>query len=183
LPDRLRAAGALRTGDPGQLRCDHLAYWLGFSLRGNEIVSRQGLEIRHPWCDLEVLMFFQRLPAAYRTRHGWTKWVVRQACEPALGTDVVWHSGKRHLGAALNRQVLEDAAPYLRTLLQEQRQALQAYVRDDAVAQAMAVLARPAELEEADCDTVSTIVGLAGWLRIARHNPGNDHFNQGNPHA
>ena len=170
LPNRLRAASVLRGGAPAQLHCDHLAYWLGSSLGGSEaIVSRHGMEIRHPWCDLQVLNFFQRLPVEYKVRHGWTKWVVRQACEPALGKGVVWHSGKRHLGARLNQQVVSDAAPYLRELVEDQRQPLQDYVRANALAEVIDALARPEELTGENCDNVMAVVTLAGWLRHARH--------------
>lgn len=170
LARRLRAACASRGGTSNQLRSDHLAYWLGFSLSGSDaIVARHGMEARHPWCDLQVLAFFQRLPVDYLTRYGWTKWVVRQACEQALGEQVVWHSGKRHLGALLNQQVLEDAAPYLHTLLMEQRHALQAFVRDDAMAKAIRLLSAPRLLTDGNCDNVLTIVTLAGWVRHAQY--------------
>jgi hypothetical protein len=103
--------------------------------------------------------------------------VVRQACEPALGAEVVWHSGKSHLGAFLNRQVLEDAAPYLRGLLEEQRTRLQGYVRDEVVADAMECLSTPDKLAT-NGDTVLSVVALAGWLRYAY-----DHLDKGGCHA
>ena len=178
LPERLRAASALRAGDPAQLKCDHLAYWLGCSLGASEaIVSRHGMDIRHPWCDLQVLKFFQRLPVEYKARRGWTKWVVREACEPALGKEIAWHSGKRHLGALLNQQVLADAAPYLRVMLEEQRASLQGYVRDRAVDEAIDALASPEGLTGKKCDTVLDVVTLAGWLRHVHYI-----FQQGNRH-
>lgn len=166
LSERLRRASALRSDRTEQQRCDHLAHWLGFSMGGNDqIVPRFGLEIRHPWCDLQVVAFFQRLPTAYKARDGWSKWIVRRACEPALGAEVVWHSGKEHLGAFLNRQMLEEAAPYLRLLIQEQRMRLNEYVRDDVVTDTLARLAVPDLVPSDRCDTILTISALAGWLR------------------
>lgn len=166
LPDRLRAASALRGGEPEQLRCDHLVYWLGFSLSCSEgIASKHGTETRHPWCDLRVLEFFRRLPVEFVVRYGWTKWVVRQACEPALGSDVVWHSGKRHLGSLLNRQVLQSAAPYLYMLLCDEREKMRCYIREAALERAVAILADPRHITDEECDSVITIAALAGWVR------------------
>jgi asparagine synthase (glutamine-hydrolysing) len=168
LARRLRAASRRRTGEFRQLRSDHRAWWMGFSLYGSEsIVSRHGMEIRHPWCDLRVLDFFERLPVAYQAREGWTKWVARKACEDALGA-AVWHSGKRHLGALLNQQVLEDAAPYLRQLLAEQRPRLLDFYREAAIIDAIRYLSEPKVANTASCDIVLTMAALAGWIRHAR---------------
>ena len=166
LTARLRRAEALQSDVSRQQRCDHLAHWLAFSLGSSEqIVSRQGLESRHPWCDRQVLEFFQRLPTNIKVRDGWTKWVVRRACEPALGAGVVWHSGKDHLGALLNRQVVEDTAPYLRMLLEDQRLRLNDFVRDDAVTAAMARLGASDLEKSGTCAELLTVAALAGWLR------------------
>ena len=166
LAQRLSRANELRLEDSLQRRCDHLAYWLAVSLDGsNRIVSRYGMDVRHPWCDLQVLKFFQQLPVGYRSRHGWNKWVVRRSCEEALGSDVVWHSGKSHLGSLLNRQVLEDASPYLRLLLEEERPRLQEYVRDEVITDAIDRMTRRDLGDPAVCDRVFVITGLAGWLR------------------
>lgn len=166
LARRLHEAQQLRQGDRSQLRCDHLAYWLAFSMQGsNHIMSRHGMEVRHPWCDRQLLEFFQRLPVEYLTRNGWTKYLVRKACEPALGARVVWHSGKSHHGAWLRQQVLQEAAPYLRDMLMEQRPRLGDYVRDEAIIGAVRWLERKPFAEPEFCDTVLTIVSLAGWLR------------------
>lgn len=168
LAERLRRADALRGGASQQDRCDHLAHWLGFSLAGSQqIAARQGLETRHPWCDQRVLDFFLRLPAEWRTRDGWTKYLVRRACEPALGAEVVWHSGKHHLGTWLNRQALQEAGPWVRQMLVEQRVVLGEYYRDDVVRDALRQLNRAQELSPHVCDTLLTMTALAGWLRQA----------------
>ena len=174
LPRRLREATQLRRDDTPQWRCDHLTWWLGFSLGGSEsIVSRHGLEVRHPWGDLQVLRFFQRLPLEYRTRDGWTKWVVRKACEPALGADVVWHSGKAHLGSLLTRQVVQDARTYLDAMVDEQRHALAGYVRKKVVSEVVGRLANGSLDDPEICDRVLKIAALAGWLRYVKqlHDP------------
>lgn len=166
LASRLRWATERKLDASAQQRCDHLAWWLGFSMGGSEsIAARYGTEARHPWCDLQVLTYFQQLPVEYLTRDGWTKWVVRKACEEALGTSVAWHSGKRHLGGWLLRQVLQDAAPYLRDLLVDERQSLQPYVRDAVVKECIQLLSYTRLAAGADCDKLLMIVALAGWLR------------------
>lgn len=179
LPARLRHAVQLRTPTELHRRGDHLAYWLAFSLGGSHgIVSRHGLESRHPWCDWKVLEFFQRLPTEFRVRHGWTKWVVRQACEPALGARVVWHSGKNHLGTALNAQVLADAAPYLMSLLGAQRPRLREYVRDEAINRAIGQLSKIESQPLENCGTLLIICSLAGLLCHVH-----EHLNQEFCHA
>lgn len=166
LPRRLREAAARQSRDDPDQRCAHRAYWLAFSLDGSsQIVSRHGMEARHPWCDMQVLDFFEGLPTEVRVRHGWTKWVVRAACQDALGADVAWHSGKSHLGAALTRQVVEEAAPYLRQLLVDQRSRLLEYVREDAVTELFEGLERREFDDPQLCDRVLEMVALAGWVR------------------
>jgi asparagine synthase (glutamine-hydrolysing) len=168
LPARLRRADALHADRSRQRGCDHRAYWLAFSLAGSEqIAARHGMEARHPWCDLRVVELFQQLPTDIKVRDGWTKWVVRRACEPALGPEVVWHSGKEHLGSHLNRQVLQEAAPYLCQLLEGQRARLTEFVRDEAVTEAIAALAQADLADPEACDTTIVVTALAGWLRFA----------------
>lgn len=169
LAARLRRANAIQSDTSAQQRCDHKAWWLSLSLNGSRaIVQRYGQTIRHPWCDLQVLDFFQRLPLQYQTRHGWTKWVVRQACAASLGPQVAWHSGKHHLGFWLNAQVLADAAPYLRGLLEEERPLLLEYIRPEAIADCVRLLTNAAVVDPKDFDTLLTVTSLAGWLRHVR---------------
>lgn len=166
LAERLRHATELKLDTSAAGRCRHLAWWLGFSLGGSEaMAARHGMEARHPWCDLRLLDFFQRLPVDYRVRDGWTKWVVRQACAEALGPEVVWHSGKRHLGQWLSREVLEDAAPYLQDLLEQQREALLDYVRPAVFETCRRQLSNMLTEPPGNCDRLLAIVALAGWLR------------------
>jgi hypothetical protein len=80
---------------------------------------------------------------------------------------VVWHSGKEHLGSHLNRQVLQEAAPYLCQLLEGQRARLTEFVRDEAVTEAIAALAQADLADPEACDTTIVVTALAGWLRFA----------------
>ena len=67
---------------------------LGFDRLG----GRFGFEMRDPWAAPEVLEYFLTLPMEYRTRDGWTKWVVREGYPDRFG-DVTRHrTDKRHLG-------------------------------------------------------------------------------------
>lgn len=176
LAHRLEAVARLRARRDPQFRCDNMSYWMAFAQRGfNNVAARHGVEARHPWCDRRVVDFFLKLPLSLRVRNGWTKYVVRQACEPALGADVAWHYGKAHLGAYLARPALEDAAPYLAKLLRQHRELLQPHVREDLITKSVRALEQGA-LENAEfCDTILTITSLAGWLNhVHQHCPGND---------
>lgn len=170
LEERLHAALLKRARVDPQQGCDHRAYWIGFSMRGADgLVARSGMEIRFPWSDLRVLDFFERLPPAYVSRNGWTKYLVRKASAPALGEDAVWHVGKRHLGVLLNRQLVRVAGPALAAVLAAERDALAAYYRSEAVDSAVEALHSPETVPPSQYDAVLSIACMAGWLRQVQH--------------
>jgi len=170
LEDRLLANVVHRARADPQHRCDHRAYWIGFSMRGAEdLVARQGMEIRFPWSDLRVVDFFERMPPAWASRHGWTKFVARKACESALGASAVWHIGKRHLGTLLNQQVVRAAGPQLASILQAEQEPLAGYYRREAIDRARQALHSSVTLPASQFAQALTIACMAGWWRQAHH--------------
>lgn len=83
----------------------------------DHLAGRFGIEPRHPWCDQRVLDFFLRLPDAQVASGGWTKRIARAACEPWLGAQVAWHSGKGHLGHQLAAAAVSHDPAHLQALL------------------------------------------------------------------
>jgi hypothetical protein len=77
----------------------------------------------------------------------------------------VWHSGKHHHGSLLTHQMLKDAAPYLRRLLDEQRSRLLEYINETAISEAITLLGPDLDSPTCDRDRVRRIVGLATWLK------------------
>jgi asparagine synthase (glutamine-hydrolysing) len=169
LAERIEWAVQRRYRRDPQHRCDHRSYWLAFSMRGAEhVAARNGTAIRFPWCDKRVVAFFEGVPTRYLACGGWTKYLVRKGCEPALGESAVWHIGKRHLGELLNRQVLQLAGTRLAAVLDAERTGLQAFFRPAAVDQAKATLAGFQCAATSRYDTVLAMACMAGWLRQAQ---------------
>lgn len=151
----------------GLTHAHRLAYaWEHVGLfRGMEgmdhLAGRFGIEPRHPWCDQRVLDFFLRLPEAQVTSDGWTKRVARAACEPWLGTQVAWHSGKGHLGYQLADAAVGHDPQRLGALLAPGGP-LAGWVQPDVLAATRDGLGRGAEAMAA-----LQLGTLAAWLQVA----------------
>jgi asparagine synthase (glutamine-hydrolysing) len=53
-----------------------------------------GVEIRLPFLDHRLAEFLFSLPARFKIRDGWTKWLLRTAAESALPAAIVWRKDK-----------------------------------------------------------------------------------------
>jgi len=51
-------------------------------------------EVRLPFLSHEVVDFLFTLPADYKIRDGWTKWIMRQTFEPFLPPEITWRKDK-----------------------------------------------------------------------------------------
>lgn len=148
------------------LRCRSMSEGIAKSLWGfNRVASRQGVEARYPWLDMSVVDFFLSLPMEWRVRGGWTKYLVRRSCDAALGADVAWHSGKSHLGSLLTRQLVIDAAPYLRQFLRGHRSLLAGILRTTFLDVVDRQLADPAGIDYPQANRINALAALAGWLQ------------------
>lgn len=135
----------------------------------DHLASRFGIEPRHPWCDQRVLDFFLALPEEQVASAGWTKRIARAASEPWLGADVVWHSGKGHLGHHLVAAAVGHEPGRLARLLADEG-VLQGWVAPAALAAARGdggSLPNPM--------ATLHVVTLAAWLAaLADGGPGSD---------
>ena len=69
--------------------------------------SRQnGIEMRCPFLDRDLLEFVAWVPLNLRMRNGRLKWVLRKAMNPHLPHAVVWRGDKLHLGSHFDRVML-----------------------------------------------------------------------------
>jgi asparagine synthase (glutamine-hydrolysing) len=53
-----------------------------------------GVEIRLPFLDYRLAEFLFSLPARFKIRNGWTKWLLRVTAECALPPAIVWRKDK-----------------------------------------------------------------------------------------
>jgi asparagine synthase (glutamine-hydrolysing) len=53
-----------------------------------------GLEVRAPFLDLDFINFARRIPAAWKYRHGQTKYILKKALEPVLPAEVLYRKKK-----------------------------------------------------------------------------------------
>jgi asparagine synthase (glutamine-hydrolysing) len=60
-----------------------------------------GLEVRPPLLDHELLELTARIPSAYKIRNGETKWIFKQACRPLL-PDALLHRPKQGFEIPIN---------------------------------------------------------------------------------
>ena len=53
-----------------------------------------GREVRLPFLDHELVEFIFSLPANFKIRNGWTKWLLRETMKNKLPDEIVWRKDK-----------------------------------------------------------------------------------------
>lgn len=66
------------------------------------------LEARSPFLDIELVDFVRRIPAAYKFRHGQTKYLLKKAVEPVLPREILYR-GKQGFGIPIGKWLQEGA--------------------------------------------------------------------------
>jgi asparagine synthase (glutamine-hydrolysing) len=70
-------------------------YSLPYLLRGEDRNSMaHSIEARVPFTDHRIVDYVFSLPAVYKIRHGWTKWLLRLAVKDLLPPEIVWRKDK-----------------------------------------------------------------------------------------
>lgn len=119
---------ALRS-DPQRLRIDRCLEHVCSGLSGYGLVAgRHGVEVRDPWSDRRVLDFMFRLPDEFKSRHGWTKYLVRSAFEPEIAPFVRQRKDKTHLGWKMVTRALDIAHPRLSAAIEGDLSAVEGYI-------------------------------------------------------
>jgi asparagine synthase (glutamine-hydrolysing) len=80
-----------------------------------------GVEVRLPFLDHELVEFLFSLPSHYKIREGWTKWLLRISMEGVLPQEIVWRKDKTGYEAP-QRAWMQD--PALQEYIHEARRAL-----------------------------------------------------------
>ena len=78
--------------------------------RYDRISSALYIEPRDPFLDLRLVSFCLSLPPGQLQSGGWPKLILRRAMEGAVTSDVVWRTGKEHLGWAFTKALLNSPA-------------------------------------------------------------------------
>lgn len=92
------------------LQYNSLPMLLRYADRNSMAFSR---ETRLPYLDHELVDFCISLPDSFLIRHGWQKWILRQACGTAVPSDIRWRADKVGYAAPLDswlRTALKDWA-------------------------------------------------------------------------
>ena len=76
----------------------------------------QGIEVRVPFLDNDLVTFAQGLPDEVRMRSGQTKWVLKRAMEAHLPHDIIYRP-KTGFGVPLRRWMTHDLEPMLADVL------------------------------------------------------------------
>ncbi|MCI0654908.1 MAG: asparagine synthase (glutamine-hydrolyzing) [Methylococcaceae bacterium] len=66
------------------------------------------LEVRSPFLDIELVDFARRIPAAYKFRHGQTKYLLKKALEPVLPTEILYRR-KQGFGVPSGRWLKDES--------------------------------------------------------------------------
>ena len=75
--------------------------------RYDRVASAFGIEPRDPFMDIRLIQFALSLPPGQMQMHGWPKAVLRRAMENKIPREVVWRSGKSHVGWAFMSELLK----------------------------------------------------------------------------
>jgi len=97
---------------------DHMGHWrMNYWLRsGNKSAMGVPLEVRAPFLDYRVIDFVFSLPVSYLIRDGWLKWILRQAVQDILPSDVVWRKVKMGFPFPYTEWLLASRERFLRMI-------------------------------------------------------------------
>ena len=142
--------------------------------RYHRVAASQGVEARHPFLDPRVVEFCVALPWEKKVRGGWSKVLVRQACEGILPDDVRWRPGRWvRLGPWFLSTLIARKKEVLFRTLDGAAGALEPFV-DPGVLRQVTERYRATGDPRAG-ETLWHVAHLASWVQRARelrYNPG-----------
>jgi asparagine synthase (glutamine-hydrolysing) len=99
--DFIQASGISYYDLPDVTRLNEILYYNSMTNGLEELLRyadrssmAHGVEIRLPFLDHHLAEFLLALPARFKIRDGWTKWLLRATTEPALPPAIVWRKDK-----------------------------------------------------------------------------------------
>jgi asparagine synthase (glutamine-hydrolysing) len=124
-----------------------------------------GLDFRHPFMDKRLVEFCLALPPNQKLRHGWTRWILRQAMAPILPAQIQLRSGKANFNHNFVRTLLAFERKTLDEVLLTDSKRIEAYVDMKAVRAAYHRLTSQQWARIDDAMAVWNAVTLSLWLR------------------
>lgn len=101
------------------------------------VAASQGIEARHPFLDRRLVEFCSALPADFRVRDGWSKWILRRASEGFLPDEVRWRRGRWvRLGPDFLTALIQSKRKWMLDSLDEARGDLEPFLDPEALARA-----------------------------------------------
>jgi len=76
--------------------------------RYDRVAAVCSVEPRHPLLDKRLVEFSVSLPWDQKVRDGWSKYLLRRACEPLLPSEVVWRKGWEHIGWSFTNAWIQE---------------------------------------------------------------------------
>jgi asparagine synthase (glutamine-hydrolysing) len=99
--DFLRTSGVSYYDLPAVNRLNEVLYYNALTNGLEELLRyadrnsmAHGVEIRLPFLDHRLAEFLFSLPARFKIREGWTKWLLRTTTQQALPPEIVWRKDK-----------------------------------------------------------------------------------------
>ena len=114
----------------------------------------EGVEVRVPFLDLELVEFAARIPDTLKQRGGVGKWILKKAMEPYLPREVIYRS-KSGFGAPLRRWLKVELREWLADTLSVQR------LKNRGLFEAAAVQRLIQDNEKGRVDAAYTLFSLA----------------------
>ena len=96
--------------------------------RWDRLGSEFGIELRHPFLDIDFVNFCLSLPWQLKHHEGWSKWILRYSYKEQLPTEIVWRKGKEHLGWNTTLRFLESNIDEVEHLISDSENTIYDYV-------------------------------------------------------
>ncbi len=96
--------------------------------RYERVAAAFGVEAAHPFFDVRLVEFCVSLPWYLKSHRGWTKMILRKACQDLLPEDVIWRKDKDSLMWYYNRLLLDVKLGDLLDAIRNEKSTLETYI-------------------------------------------------------
>lgn len=137
--------------------------------RYQRVAASQGIEARHPFFDRRLVEMGLALPRDQKVRDGWSKYILRRACEGILPDDVRWRRGRWvRLGPAFLAAAVRASSRLVEREVASGMAELTPYV--DRRKLLGKIEGWRQEADAAGTEEVWRLAALNAWLRNVRRN-------------
>ena len=136
----------------------------------DKVSMANGVEVRVPFLDPELVALAARLPVDYKQRGSLSKWVLRKAMERYLPHDVIYRS-KAGFGAPLRHWLRNELRPLVEDVLSRESLAQRGLFEPEAVRRLVAL---NAERKVDAAYSIFSMICIELWCRmfVDRPTPG-----------